>query len=758
MGLFHKRYLCIFSLFFILASFVATWLSAGATLAFALIFAMLSVACVIMLIFNKKRRFAFFAILVCSIFVFVGFLNSFLFIGIPKSKAESCVGEHVVVARIDKVEEQSEKSSTYEVRLVQTEEKEVNIKAWLNFSFPTEFSVGDTIIAPAYLEISDGYAGSDASLLLDITVEEDNRADVLYQKSEDKINIKNIFSNMRKGFINYIDSLFEPDSAALLKGFLISDTSDISPKTISDFRRSGVSHLLSVSGLHIALLLGSLDFLLRKLFIPKKIRCVAVVIFGIFFLALTDFAGSAVRSALMLFSVYAGYLFSEDNDAVTSLFASIALILLVSPYSIYDIGLFMSFFATFGLVTVYSYIDLMLPRIKSKRRSLKLLERLYLWLSRTTLITLIANVFLLPILWGVFGELSVASIPANLLLSPISALYLPLGAMSLVLGKIPLLGGAVIKLVSFIGDIIEWIADILARANYGVISLEYHFAPVLIVLFAVATVILMIIKLKHKLLICIPIACFGVVFALCISIFTITAKPTVDYVSRQTSDYVIIQKADSVTVCDVGKGPSNAVGILNEYINSEATEIENYIVTHAHKNHEYSIEKIMRSGFIRRLYLPLTTDSDELANVKEIYDMAREYNTQIIFYDSGELIETVPNIQVIPHFSVSENNNCSSVYIEILNTKTNEKLFTYADCSKSTNALESGAESKYFVLGDHGNINETGENSFEPSNEKAIVFLSKNNAQDSIVAEWKNDKYILSTDENKIINVKLPLK
>ncbi len=331
MGVFHRRYFCVFSLLFLLASFVAAKLEFVPKLTVAAVFLLFAIISLVLVLCNKRRRFAFLVVLVCIVFVFVGFFNSILFISLPQNKASNYVGRHPVEMKVLYCEYSTEYASEYIVRIQRLGEESTDIKGRLCLDFASELPFAERIITLADIELYDGYGNDNADVLLDVSVCEGAE---IYHKSDNENayfsldGIGAVLHEMRTAFTNYINELFGEKDGALLRGFLINDTSGLSAKTMSDFRRSGVSHLLSVSGFHIALLLGTLELLLRKLYVPKKVRCVAIALFGVFFLALTDFSGSAVRSALMLFAVYLSFMFSEDSDQITTLFGSVFLIVL----------------------------------------------------------------------------------------------------------------------------------------------------------------------------------------------------------------------------------------------------------------------------------------------------------------------------------------------------------------------------------------------------------------------------------------------
>ena len=756
MGIFHRRYFCVFSFAFLLASFVASKLTLGVKLWGMIALLFLSVAALVLVFVNKKLRFAFLAVLMALVFMLVGFFNSFVFISLPQAKAQSKIGTDAVEMKIISTEYSTENGAEYLVKIKQIGEERTNIKAYFSLDFASELSYGDRVITLAEIEAL-GNANQDSGVFLRLAPADGAE---IYHKSADTNayfsldGIVALFKNVRSGFIEYINSLFGDKDGAFLRGMLINDTSDIPSKTMSDFRRSGVSHILSVSGFHIALLLGGCDFLLRKLYVSKKIRCVAVVCFGFAFLALTDFAPSAVRSALMLFSLYLSFIISEDSDAITSLFASVFLIVFLSPFSIFDLGLFMSFAATLGLLTLYPYIEEKLPKIKTKRKLIRLLGKGALSIVKTVLITLVANFFLLPILWYFFGEISLAAIPANLAVSPLSAVYLALSIVALIFGKIPLLGSVLVNTVRFVGYTIGAVAETLARWNGAVVSLNIPFANILVIAFSIAMAVMLVIKLKHKIIACIPALAFAVAFSVCFAVFSISAQNELRYVEYKDNEFIMLERAQRLSVCDVGNASYDSYYLLIDSLPPYATEIDKYIVTHAHKNHAYTIERVLRTGFIRELYLPLTNDRDELVNVEKIYNIASEYNTQIVFYQSGEHIDVLDGVSLRSYFEANALSH-SSVYITVDSVE-GERIFTYTDASESDAAIEYGAQSRYFLLGAHGIRKAPNYKETTPSVNTTVILPYSERRESSVASFWEENVYVIGDKKNKK-TINLPL-
>ena len=130
-------------------------------------------------------------------------------------------------------------------------------------------------------------------------------------------------------------------SAALLLG----NREWLSEDTSLDFRRTGVSHLLALSGLHLSILIGFLELALRLLRCPKGLRATVILLSGLFFLILTGLAVSTCRAYFLLLFLYLGYFLRESYDSFTALSVALVCILTVQPYAVLDLSLWMSFLA-----------------------------------------------------------------------------------------------------------------------------------------------------------------------------------------------------------------------------------------------------------------------------------------------------------------------------------------------------------------------------------------------------------------------------
>lgn len=662
MELFNRRYLCFIAFAFAFSSFLCCFVSGAIKIAVVGASAALLLGfCFIFIRSKRTKFFALFSALLCLV-VLLSSLSSYLFITRAENEADSLCGQNTVMVKILSLEDEN----TYDTRLIRVGDREVNVRAKLLINIEKDFEYGDEIIIKANLV--KGTDIFDRSRLIVVLADVDDVGVYLNPVEEKNYfsidGIRVLCASLRNVFGDFVDNAFD-DYGGMVKGLLVNDKSDIDAKTYLDFRRSGTSHILAVSGTHIALLMGALELLLRKLSVKKEIRIVLVSVFALLFLALAAFAASAVRSVIMLYAVYLTYLLAEENDSITALFVSIALIILFSPFSVYDLGMWMSFFATLGILTAYPQFEKFMPYPKQKNLFVRYSLRFIIAIAKAVMVTVVANFFLLPVMWYFFGAVSLSSIPCNLILTPIVALLMPLCAVATALSFIPYLGTALVWMTKRLIDLMLFVVRIFSEARFGVVSLYFIFAGVLITLFSAVMIVLLIVKLKRKVLIFVPMLAFTVAFVACFSVYSATAEPEIRYVKDGKSEFIFVNMGAECSVISVNGNYIYDSVCVEDNMSKYATEIDNYFILNPAKIDGHIIDKLLKSTVIRNIYIPKNVNYSELMSFKNVFVCAEKYNINIEFYNTNEIVEICNGVSFCEISSGMSAIASSSAYVEI---------------------------------------------------------------------------------------------
>lgn len=253
-----------------------------------------------------------------------------------------------------------------------------------------------------------------------------------------------------------MDRLLPRREAGLLRAMVLGDSGGVSEEDMSRFRQLGVSHILVVSGLHMTILAGFMQFLLCRFPIRKAVRNALTALVLVLFLALSGFQPSACRGAAMY-----GVLLLADStgrraDSLNSLGLAVLLVCLFAPFSGGDLGFALSVLATLGIVVLYRPVYQALVG----KRLAGLARRLWKPVAASLAVTAAALLGTFPVQLAVFGGLSLLTPLANLLLVFPSTLLLYASFCGAFLSLLPATAPLAAPFVWAAG----WLARFLLRA------------------------------------------------------------------------------------------------------------------------------------------------------------------------------------------------------------------------------------------------------------------------------------------------------
>ncbi|HMM20176.1 MAG TPA: DNA internalization-related competence protein ComEC/Rec2 [Selenomonadales bacterium] len=197
-----------------------------------------------------------------------------------------------------------------------------------------------------------------------------------------------------------------PEDAALLNGLLFGGYFGINREIIRDFSASGLVHILSVSGTHIALIAGFAVWLGTRLGLRRELTALAAGGLVVGYALFSGFTPPVVRSVIMGLAALGAVILGRGKDAEQSLAFAVLAMLAYQPGLLYNISFQLSVSATAGLVFLYP-------------KTLKLFSLLPRWLAGPLAVTLAAQLAALPVMAWYFSSFSLGAFLANLLVLPI---------------------------------------------------------------------------------------------------------------------------------------------------------------------------------------------------------------------------------------------------------------------------------------------------------------------------------------------------
>lgn len=232
---------------------------------------------------------------------------------------------------------------------------------------------------------------------------------------------------------------------------------DAAPDTVTDaFRRSGLSHLLVVSGLHLSLVALAVWGLLRRAGLGLRLSAALTIPVILLFAVLMGATPSVCRAAVMCLVWLAGFLLRRRSDGLNSLGLAAILILLYNPYTLLSAGAQLSFLATAGVLILTPRLCRPLHRLPEVNGLWQTAWRKVWTYAYTAVAACVAALlFTLPIACYYFGGFGLLSVLSNLLAVGPAGVALGLGWMGMLCCLTPLL--------SWLGRPLSLAAGYLAR-------------------------------------------------------------------------------------------------------------------------------------------------------------------------------------------------------------------------------------------------------------------------------------------------------
>jgi competence protein ComEC len=238
----------------------------------------------------------------------------------------------------------------------------------------------------------------------------------------------------------------------LVGGFLLGGTRGVPPAIVDEFRASGLSHLLAVSGENVAFVLAIVGPVLRRFGLRGRFLAgiAVLVLFG----AMTRWEPSVLRATAMAGLSMTAVLLGRPVPAARVLALVATALVLADPFLLHSVGFLLSCGACAGLVLVAPVLDRRLPGPDVMRLPLAT--------------TAAAQLGVLPVAIATFGSLPLVALPANLavaaVIGPLTVAGLLGGAVGgLLAGRAPSVAALCLAPSRVLTDYVELVARVASR-------------------------------------------------------------------------------------------------------------------------------------------------------------------------------------------------------------------------------------------------------------------------------------------------------
>lgn len=262
----------------------------------------------------------------------------------------------------------------------------------------------------------------------------------------------------------------------IIKALMLGDRTGLDDDITQQFIKSGVIHVLAVSGLHVGIIYLMLNFILSLFFSSRSpLRFVLLTTGLIFYALVAGFSPSVSRAVLMFTILQVGNFIQREADNFNLLCASAFILLLINPMLLYHAGFWLSHLAVAGIFAFYNFfINIFYFRFA-----------LWRWLWSLLSVSISAQIVALPYMLYTFKAFPAYFLLANTLIVPLLAPVLLSAFLILIVNFLPLipdaLGGFLDSTLLFIIEITDYIGS-LPGAYLTNINMSFFLVPVLFII------------------------------------------------------------------------------------------------------------------------------------------------------------------------------------------------------------------------------------------------------------------------------------
>ena len=564
------------------------------------------------------------------------------------------------------------------------------------------------------------------------------------------------YISAQKGlFFKACKSIMGSENFSILSGVLFGEKGYMDEDLYEEFQTNGIAHVLAVSGLHVGLVYGTIQKILKR-----KDLLTSILGLGVLFIyaALSNFAVSVIRAGVMIALNIIAFLLRRKYDMLSAASAVAIILLLINPYYLYDSGAQLSFLAAYSLAVLLPWFETRFKTFCDKRKN----ETLYK-IGNVFLPGFVLQIGMAPLMAYHFLNFSPLSLFINPIAIYLASMLLPAGLVcflvypfKIILAASAGVAGSLCFLLSKLSNLADAILPGLSikAPSFSLLALYYL---LLFFQFSEARHIL-IRRGKDKSIILINT---GLIIAACLLPFVFGFSQNLLPWKYNSYDYVFLDvgqgdschlQSDGVNVLIDGGGSfykDVSKDILKPYLlKNGISHIDLAIVTHLDTDHSKGIADLSKSFKINTIAFPISAREENLDDFKA---------QNIIFLSAGDQIKFGDSTLTVLSGTGSDSNSGSLI---CSCTGPGLDALFMADAPIETEERIKFSKTDILKVGHHGSKTSTSERLLlEAKPEIAVISCGKNNRYghptDRVLALLENSGIIIKrTDFEGAICIK----
>lgn len=288
-----------------------------------------------------------------------------------------------------------------------------------------------------------------------------------------RVSFERFFSTIHRAVATRFETLLPEPVAGFALGLILGGNDYLSREISDEFARTGLSHIVAVSGFNMAILVQCTIILGWLIGLSRKASVLLSLAVIVGFLVLIGAPASAVRAVIMVGVGFLAYFFGRLPESFSPLLMAAAGMLVLNPLLLrYDIGFELSFLATLALVAVSPYAE-----------SWKWLHTWWGKISSLFFLTLVIELFTWPVLLSAFGQMTWLAPLTNFLVLPVipAAMLLALGVIPIIILFPVLAPFALAPLYALLAGVL-WLVHIFSSLPFGLFIFSGYISPMVVCL------------------------------------------------------------------------------------------------------------------------------------------------------------------------------------------------------------------------------------------------------------------------------------
>ncbi|HWI55094.1 MAG TPA: DNA internalization-related competence protein ComEC/Rec2, partial [Desulfobacteria bacterium] len=282
---------------------------------------------------------------------------------------------------------------------------------------------------------------------------------------------------LRESLVSILNKSLDAKYAPIMEGVLFGSAGRIDYQAQNDFALSGVIHILSVSGYHMALLAGACLVLGNLFGLTRGVLTFITIAVTLFYAIMTGFSPPVARAAVMIWTLLLARLLRRNYDWQSSMSLAAFVILIMNPQSLFNAGFQLSFIATWGIFYLTPIIEPGLDTIP--------------YVGKAASVTLAAQLAVLPVTSYYFSYFSVISVVANLIIVPLVSLAMLTGTCALLGGVVSLTLAEIINIsTALVLELVLRLAHLMASLPFSVITTGQPSIPLVISVYVITFIVI----------------------------------------------------------------------------------------------------------------------------------------------------------------------------------------------------------------------------------------------------------------------------